>query len=1089
MQEAKEILDLDRFDAYLDPPVLLNNISELAKYLESQKTPYPVEHIRPTMDSILDTSEIMTTKNEELKLQIANAFIHAYRLSIPEQPIEKRTERKIYRLFIVLNSVFGHYENSDEQEQKHIISLIQISNQIGLYGLAIGCGLDEEIYNTFIKLNIPEGMEILIKFINESEKIPPAIMQSICEALTKDKLQNPNIKQLLVNLSEMKQTEFIQTIRSNIQGLSSVEIIKVFKQASEILELPPQHLYQLVQIDIENEDEPTREAAVELLTQAFLNIDFNPQDEGYINPLITRSIDTSYKIRVLCVKFAFQELLKIKELEQNKERLSSIERDAFESASKSITTHVWHIASERIIDPSNEVRLALMKGIYHLDAHDIELDQKTLSIRLKDKSDEVRIVALKILLKLYDAKPQTLDWLIEQIIELYPISKDVALYGFSILMSHHSLIEVAENLTNRKPLLDILNDTHQLRLHIPQLKNPDSPISKRIVAKHVDIKRLTQLLKKAPKSFFENALDYKKRKKLNKTLEQKVGSDARLLLGLYQPSPLEVESLLSCKRLDVVKDLTSIFANELENEIPRLLERLNKTDLTILAALKHNNFDDDQRHAILQALLPICTGTTKKRDLALKAFAHIYRKDDSNDELLSSIKFTKSTLFTKIQFYGMFIDTKVYTEALYDEIEDNLEDFDRTTIKYALKIIMNEGSERTIQILTNCLETYPDLAFRYYLLSANSCYGYITPEIFRQFSSVMQNESFDIRQNAIQFLTKALSLPTTPVQFLALYALSATDPSPQNNSDAKRYLENAISFRTELIKKSHEYNEQIMPETALPYLINILAHHKDFDDDLPELATFTMYLKFFITPLCLITKHYSYIDDLFTQYSMMEDVDEDFTDNMIKLCNLGNIIVKELKQGKMMDEDLIHIDFQYSSRYFKPSDDKERLKQIMKQSGFESMRSPNRPRNVLRAGMETKSSSKFKLVDSDDDDEIVSPKRKGKTTPKKKEQTPPATPQPKKKGASSENNIKSSPTTPKRNRNPEKNEKSTPTTPKRTQKTEKSTPTTPNRTQKSSRKQTDKNIKSSPSTPKRTNKNEKSSPTTPRRKSPARTKL
>ena len=653
MSNPKQILELERFDTFLEPKALLNNIKNLATYLSKQKPPFQIDHIRQTMSYLIESKELMEYNDDSIKLQLAICFVQAYRISSfqqpIEQPIDQDSEKLIYRLFILLNNVFSNFGQNDK-DQNEIVDLLQLTNKIGLYALAANCGLDEEIFTTLINIDNPNSIDNLAKLINESNRLPTKILIGMCDLIP----TNENVELLLVKISDIKQKEFIQGIRSNLQSLSGVECIKVFEKAASALKMRPSELYSNIQVDIENEDDQTRAAAVALLTEEFTNISFNSQNQEYISNLVSRHKDANAKIRVTVIKFAFEELLKIKDYKYDKNQ----NNDVIKSAIKAVTKNVWEMANERIEDTQPEVRYAVLKGIYHLDPKDLKIDEKKILSCLKDKKSDVRMIALKVMMKLYDAKPDKFEWLIEPIIELYSISKENALYGFSILMSNHSLIEVATNMPNRKPLLEILKDTTELRLNLPQIT--DSKEAQNIVSqllkskgysKDVDVKKIIKLIKKAPKNFFTQALDYKKRKNLNKILKGKMDSDAHLLLGLYQPSPLDIDDLLDCKQLDVIHDLALIFTDQLEEEIPRLLERINKTDLTILAAFKNYDLDNDDREKILEALIPVIQNASKKKTLALKAFAKLYRKDEGYSKLLDKIKFDKKDFLDTVQKY------------------------------------------------------------------------------------------------------------------------------------------------------------------------------------------------------------------------------------------------------------------------------------------------------------------------------------------------------------------------------------------------------------------------------------------------------
>ena len=61
----------------------------------------------------------------------------------------------------------------------------------------------------------------------------------------------------------------------------------------------------------------------------------------------------------------------------------------------------------------------------------------------------------------------------------------------------------------------------------------------------------------------------------------------------------------------------------------------------------------------------------------------------------------------------------------------------------------------------------------------------------------------------------------------------------------------------------------------MPYLIYLLAHHPDFDQDEEDKPTFQKYLTFFLEPLIANTKEFQYIFKLFSSMAYAKDFSED----------------------------------------------------------------------------------------------------------------------------------------------------------------------------------------------------------------------
>ncbi|KAH0795725.1 hypothetical protein GPJ56_000355 [Histomonas meleagridis] len=271
--------------------------------------------------------------------------------------------------------------------------------------------------------------------------------------------------------------------------------------------------------------------------------------------------------------------------------------------------------------------------------------------------------------------------------------------------------------------------------------------------------------------------------------------------------------------------------------------------------------------------------------------------------------------------------------------------------KATLKLISLAKNEETVKVHMELVDKYPDITFKSFLSIASDIAEYNTPNVFRKFASVMQHTEAEVRESAINSLTNALKNPNTPIQFLALFTLSATDPYEKNLIEAKKQLSQAIHFRRTIQKKTKTNSSQIAPETALPFVIYLLAHHQNFDDDLPDLPTFDTYLRFFLTPLCADTSDFGKILEIFFHMKFLEDVEVEYTDKLIKLCDLGSSIVKEIGGGRNWNLNTQETTFEFSSRYFKQAVDKDRVKALVKQSNVEIIKSPSKGGQLLRAGM------------------------------------------------------------------------------------------------------------------------------------------
>lgn len=967
MQASKDLLDLDRFDTYLEPEVLVNNAKELADYLSQPNVKVPIESMQPTMSYLIGTNEIMNTDNVELQLHISRCFVHAFKITVPQPAIEQRSIRFLGKLFhLVLNAL-----TSEEVDNEMKENLMYVANDIGFFVLSDEPATINEIFERLIDTKIKGSVEAISSMLNAQTRFPPTIIEKMATTL----LKNKNVGQVLAKLEKIKQTEFIQGIHNYI---SDAKVFDCYRKISKILKLSPEVLFPYFEVDIINDDNELRTGAIELAIRILTDNDYITDLYPKYVDIINRHIDRLPKIRSSVCTFMFEVLKK----------LDSDTVDISKSARKSIVNTIWENLKIRMVETSNEVRVTVMTNLLKMDIEDIKIDFKYIAERLRDKSAEVRIPCMKLLLSCYEAKPKKFLWLFDSLISLYPTVKDISLFGFSTIMYKHTLLEVMDNLTDRKPLIKMLNDTKEFRELLPNYK--DKSTQSRL-SSYMDVNQLKVMMKSLPKNFIQTAINPSKRKAAYKSAKKalKNDDDVRLLFGYYQPSPIDTSAVLECDDLTVVKELATIYADDFDVEMKKMSKRLNSTDLTVLARMRKADIDTGDRQAALKAISKIVTG--KNRKLALKAFAAIYREEDK--KLLSSITFKKNDIMTKIEFYARLGNPEIIPEDLFDYVSNKINTFDEDGVKWGLRLVSYEKSQRTIQIHQDILETYPIQALTSYLNCVVDCYEYNTPEVYRKFSEVIQNPEADVRLKAVRVLNTALSQPKTPINYLAYFVLSATDPEEENRTEAKKYLDAQISFRRNVLKK-HKQGKypHLEPESSLPYMINILSHHPDYEQDGNDYPTFASYLRFYMTAICKDTSDFSTILNMFVQLRFMDDIEEEYTDAMINLCDMASIIVKELG-GKRNWDTTLDRNFEFSTRYFKPSSDRHRAKDMLKTMN-ELTKSPKIKTSVLRAGMSPSRTPKLKrnALETIENTNIlkgksapVTPKRKAKTqSPKKK---------------------------------------------------------------------------------------------------------
>ncbi|KAL6073815.1 Sister chromatid cohesion protein pds5, variant 3 [Balamuthia mandrillaris] len=175
---------------------------------------------------------------------------------------------------------------------------------------------------------------------------------------------------------------------------------------------------------------------------------------------------------------------------------------------------------------------------------------------------------------------------------------------------------------------------------------------------------------------------------------------------------------------------------------------------------------------------------------------------------------------------GEDVDLNVPKQALelaYDIIEKNGEIVANTSTADAEKLVQCASSS----ILKLARYKYYDRL--------------MSPEQIQAIAMVLKHPSFEVRDAMLDELWKGLKDLKLPLKYLSFFALAALDPQRKLAHKAKSYLTACIRVRREKLKALSSSNKSsasilpaLLPEYALPYLIHLLAHRKDWKEDTPH---------------------------------------------------------------------------------------------------------------------------------------------------------------------------------------------------------------------------------------------------------------
>jgi len=991
MRKSKQVLAIELYDIQQDANEMIKNLKQLGDYLQDQTPPYDVEEIKPTISYLLDTEEIMSTQSLNQQFELLRIFIFAYYLTSPAQPIDFEQQSVIHRLYHLISIVVTPME---EKNKDLLILLLTKANEINFFSIQKDNTSISELFLSLIDIDVPQVVFSLRDLINSTNRIPIQVLQYIVDNIGKSAILESMIK----SISLLKQNEIMQGIRSVANG---EEVINAVGVLSEMLEVTPLHLFNTIRSDLTSENDKVRQATVKLISKTLLHQQINAETEPFCQSVLNRGKDRLPEIRECVVDFAFKIIQNFKEMKESGFR------------GDTLFDEIWKSTNSWITDPSNDVRILTLKGISKLKPKDIKIEMNLVATRLKDKCGDVRSRALKILYKLYDQSVDEYRWLEESILSLYPTIKDISLYGFELISQKRSLIDIMSGLKDRKSLLMILKDTNTFRMNLPSYKNEEARAK---LSQFIDIKELDKIMKSVPKQFLDKALEIKNRKRIFKSIKEKLdGDSARLIMGLYQPNPIDTSEVLGYKDESIVSELAEIYYDEFEVEIPNMSKRMSKIDLIVLSKMKDVDFGNSLA-GILESISKKAKTTKKSRKIALKAFSILFKNPHS--DLLKDIKFGKDELIEEIKFFTRIKSPRLIPQKLIKAIDKEYASFTPLTIKWPLRLSSLFESSKCIGFHLHVLDAFPAEAFSSYIGNAHRCHEHNTPEVFRMFSSIIQHIEPDVRSRAIGSLSTHLKESTTPIQFLSLFALSATDPVKQNIHDAQAFLSQHIKMRRNILKVAKiGDNTQINPNYALPYLIHLLSYHKDYENDSPDFPTFRLYLRFFLECLCSGIKDFESILEIVWHMKFADDYDPDITPRMVNLCAIAGSIVREIGGGCEWDLSHKASEIKLPSRYFKPCDDTERIREDLLKFNLDSLKSPSSKQKVLNAGMSPLRSIKIKKTSKDtmkETEKSKKPDKKGKRTSKVEPEKRSAPASPKKPVVQTKTIKKSAPSTPKR---------------------------------------------------------------------------
>eukprot|EP00117_Sycon_ciliatum_P041432 scpid16866/ scgid30305/ Sister chromatid cohesion protein PDS5 homolog B; Androgen-induced proliferation inhibitor len=152
----------------------------------------------------------------------------------------------------------------------------------------------------------------------------------------------------------------------------------------------------------------------------------------------------------------------------------------------------------------------------------------------------------------------------------------------------------------------------------------------------------------------------------------------------------------------------------------------------------------------------------------------------------------------------------------------------------------------------------------------------VDSDMFLDLSLMVQDSCLQVRTSFTNKLQKWLSRMVLPVSYLSMLALAAPDPVKDQKNRMRHNLNQSIASRRDLVKTNTSLADKvevILPEYAVPFLIHLLAHHPDLQEQTQDcLAQLKDYLWFFLEPPMLRGDTYGFLKKMIETIKQTKDV-------------------------------------------------------------------------------------------------------------------------------------------------------------------------------------------------------------------------
>lgn len=173
-------------------------------------------------------------------------------------------------------------------------------------------------------------------------------------------------------------------------------------------------------------------------------------------------------------------------------------------------------------------------------------------------------------------------------------------------------------------------------------------------------------------------------------------------------------------------------------------------------------------------------------------------------------------------------------------------------------------------------------------------------EDFHLVAHTVRDPASEVREYIIQKLWAGVKHPTRlGLKWVAMLGLAALESDKKRIQRVRAFLANAIRVRRQAVGLVRQEDGRalfsILPEYALPYLIHLLAHRRDWDADVAnKFHDSSRVLIFFLEPIITHGDNFTFLVELLKFIKQTKDgIEPGQEERMRILCDIGALYIKQ----------------------------------------------------------------------------------------------------------------------------------------------------------------------------------------------------